>query len=87
MKWATLDELLQSVIKNQQECPDFGLDDSLWCYAYEPNCQKLRQLVYKECGVKDKLGLIDWDNAHSPDERLALLHSLAQSQPVGEKDE
>jgi hypothetical protein len=55
---------------------DFGLDDVLWCYAYEPRCQKLRQMVYKACGVTNKKGLIDWDIAHSHCDRIAILEGL-----------
>ena len=72
-----MDGVLAGVDQCMDECPEFNLDDGLWVYAYEPNCQKARQLVYRECGVTTKTGLMAWCETHGHDEqRAALMRAL-----------
>jgi hypothetical protein len=68
-----VDRILQHVAYTIEAESTFGLDDALWCVAYEPNCHKARQLIYRECGVKTKDELMDWDAAHDQSEKAAAV--------------
>ena len=74
--WSTarILEAVRSVIDDT----DLGLDDGLWCYAYEPRAQEARRLVYTATGTTNKPGLMSWDASHSPAERASTItHILA----------
>lgn len=68
-----VDQVLALIERCLSTTPEFGLDDALWCYAYEPNCVRARHLVYRECGVNTKEGLIAWDEGKSLNEKLAVI--------------
>jgi hypothetical protein len=56
-----------------------NLDDCLWCYAYEPNCQKLRTAVNAHVGAKGKPELIDWCDTHTIQEQIDALEEAAHA--------
>lgn len=53
-----------------------NLDDCLWCYAYEPQCQKLRTAVNAHVGAQSKADLIDWCDAHTVQEQIDALEAV-----------
>ncbi len=77
----TVAQILAACKRTIEDSPHFGLDDALWCYAYEPRCHVARQLVYAACNAPGKKELIDWDTIHEPADRLEVLGRLIAEGP------
>ena len=76
----TLEAVAELVVRTIGDS-GLSLDDGLWCYAYEPQCQKMRALCNKAAGAQNKAELIDWCDAHSDDEQRDLVRNVVFDPP------
>ena len=58
--------ILEACLAAAENQPEFGADDCLWCYAYEPRCVEARRRTYQAADIMPptKAGLMAWDAVH-----------------------